>query len=109
MPVRIDIKRGDTYSRDFQLFSDYAQNITFNLTGYTIRSQIRSTSGALISTCTCTITNAAAGAFRVVAGSVVTAAWPLGDLLTDIELTSASGHVTSTETHTINVIKDETI
>ena len=109
MPVRIDIKRGDTYSRDFQLFADYAQNIAFNLTGYTIRSQIRSTSGSLISTCTCTITNAVAGTFKVASSAAVTAAWPLGDLLTDIELTSASGHVTSTETHTINVIKDETI
>lgn len=40
----IDIKRGDTYSRSFQLFSDYPQNIPFNLTGYTLRSHVRDAS-----------------------------------------------------------------
>lgn len=105
----IDIKRGDTYSRSFQLFSDYPQNIAFNLTGYTLRSHVRDASAALISTCTCTITNATTGSFQVVCAAANTASWTVGQLFTDVEFTSPAGHVMSTDTDTINVIKDQTI
>ena len=105
----IDIKRGDTYPRSFQLFSNRPLNITFKLHGYTIRSQIRSAADALVSTCTCTITDADEGTFEVICPAASTASWPVGQLFTDIELTSPSGFVMSTSTDTINVIKDETV
>jgi hypothetical protein len=109
MPETIEIKRGDTYSLDDQLVIDDGLNTPFPLTGYTLRSHVRDASKALITTCTCTVTNALLGTYKVSCTPIDTATWVVGQLFTDIEFTAADGFKFSTETFTINVIEDQTI
>lgn len=109
MPEVIEIKRGDTYSLSDQLVLDDGLNTPFPLTSYTLRSHIRDASKALITTCTCTITNATLGTYSVLCPPTDTATWAIGLLFTDIEFTSPEGFKFSTETFAINVIEDQTI
>lgn len=108
-------KRGDTfdYSDQFELTVDGA-TVT-DLTGATGASQLRHVGdaaagiepGALIADLVFAWVDASQGLYRV-RSSGSTAAWPLGMLKHDVQLTLASGDVVSTATELIKLVEDVT-
>lgn len=80
----ITFKKGDHFSVQCQYKNDAGVNTDFLALGITVASQVRRLDGRLLSTLT--VTPGATGAFSL-DGS--TAAWPLGDLLWDIQYTLA--------------------
>lgn len=101
----MDHKRGDTFNALCTLRD--AANQPVDLTGWTIRSQVRNASGGLIDTFDIVTVNAAAGQFRLFKST--TPGWVAGTLYSDIEYTNPDGHVVSTSTFEINCIKDQTV
>ncbi len=53
-------------------------------------------------------TNRVAGAYRISAAPAVTSAWPVNKLQADVEYTTASGQVVSTETFEVDCQMDVT-
>lgn len=102
----ITIKRGDTLAIAAAVTTD--AGAVFDLTGYTLRSQVRSSSGALVGTLTVTIVSAALGTYTLGAPAATTALWPTGQHLCDVEYVSAGGIVTSTKTFPLFVATDVT-
>jgi hypothetical protein len=102
----IEVKRGDTFSLDCQVFE--ADGVTpTDITAWTIRSQVRTTAGALLTSLTAAITTAADGEYTLTALPVDTAAWPRAARM-DIEYTDSGGVVLSTETLALDVVRDIT-
>lgn len=108
-------KRGDTfdYSDQFTLTIDGVEQP--DLTGFVGASQLRHAGdaaagilpGTLVATLEFTWLDATQRLFRVRhVGS--TDAWPLGTLLHDVQLTTASGDVVSTATERIKLVEDVT-
>lgn len=100
-------KRGDTfdYSDQFAMTDNGVPVPDF--TGMTGASQIRTAEGVLVAALTFSWLDATQGLFRVrFEGS--TAAWPLGTLLHDIQLTTGAGAVVSTATETFRLVQDVT-
>ena len=102
----ITVKRGDTLSVAGVATQD--SGVALNLTGYTVRSQVRSSAGALVAALTVTVTNAALGTFALGATAAATATWLAGRHVCDVEYTSAGGVVSSTATFPIAVSEDVT-
>lgn len=100
--VTIPFKRGDTFLVEGSV-SDNA--VPVDLTGWTIRSQVRN-GEALVADLGVTITNAAAGQYQLTKND--TTSWPVKDLSCDIEYTTDSGQIVSTETFTISCKADVT-
>lgn len=111
MPTsRISIKRGDTFAIETQWLTD---SVGVDLTGYTVRSQVRKSdpSQTIVETMTCTIDPDQAtnpGVVMIAASATQTALWPALTLAWDIEYTSAGGIVLSSETIEIVVVRDVT-
>ena len=102
----IEVKRGDTFSLDCQVFE--ADGVTpTDITAWTIRSQVRTTAGALLTSLTAAITTAADGEYTLTALPVDTATWPRAARM-DIEYTDSGGVVLSTETLALDVVRDIT-
>lgn len=105
----ITLKRGDT----FQIAVETPGK---DLTGYTVRSQVRRGT-SLIHTLTLTdfLPGPGGSMFQLIAfnpgGTLpgATVGWPVGELLCDIEYTAPSGLVVSTETFTIECVADITV
>jgi len=102
----IEIKRGDTLALECQVL-ELDEVTPIDITGWTIRSQVRSTAGALLTSLTVAITDAAEGKYTVVASPVDTATWPRVARM-DIEYTDADDTVQSTETLALDVLRDIT-
>lgn len=100
----LNFKRGDTFLIEAQLADN---GIPTDLTNWTIRSQVRRNS-QLIDTLDVTIVDAATGRYTL-SSSGATTAWPIAVLESDIEYTSPNGQIVSTETYSINCVKDVTI
>lgn len=101
----IDWKRGDSFVVDES--GMLADGVALDMTGWTIASQIRTQrSDTLVANLAVTWLNQDIGAYHL--ECVDTTAWPIGKLLWDIQFTDPDGYVTSTETVTINCIKDQT-
>lgn len=100
--MRIPFKRGDT----FLLEGTVTQNSTpQNITGWSIRSQVRN-GEALISDLVVEYVDRTIGKYRLRKDD--TTAWPAKVLTCDIEYTTDSGQVVSTETFEIEVKADVT-
>lgn len=108
-------KRGDTfdYSDQFELTIDGVA--VTNFTGMTGASQLRHAGdkaagiepGTLVADLVFTWIDASQGLYRVRSSSS-TAAWPLGTLKHDVQLTTAGGDVMSTPTELIKLVEDVT-
>jgi hypothetical protein len=103
----LQIKRGDTLDLDCRVY-EYAGGPALNLSGWTIRSQVRKRSGALVEVLVVTITDAAQGRYTLSAPAAKTALWTPDQARMDIEYTDPSGVVQSTETTTLDIIADVT-
>lgn len=97
------IKRGDTFVVEATLMQDGQPQ---DLTGWTIRSQVRQ-GGRLIADLAVEYVDRAAGVYRLSAPEG-TAAWAVGLLRSDIEYTMPSGQIASTETFDLECVEDVT-
>lgn len=102
----ITLKRGDTLAVDGVVAQDAGGAV--DLTGYTVRSQVRRQSGDLVSALTVTVTNAALGTFTLVAAAAETRGWAPGRHACDVEYASGGGVVSSTESFPFTVLEDVT-
>lgn len=107
MKALAPIKRGDTFEINGQLLADQLTNTPFDLTGYTVRSQLRN-QDSLIQELTAAITDAPNGRYKISATPAQTVAWPIATLSTDIEFTSGTGKKMTTETLSLPVMRKET-
>lgn len=102
---RIDLKRGTTLVLECALQSG---GEPVDISGWTIECQINGPSGGAVHTFAPQVTDAAAGAYKLVAAPAETAGWPVGSLTTDIKYRDADGRVMKTKTFVINLVADET-
>ncbi len=104
MGVTISLKRGDTFLVQATAQQDGSPQ---DLTGWTIRSQVRNGS-SLVAELSVIYTNPGAGQYRLTCPASVTHNWPIKLLDCDVEYTSPAGQVISTETFKIDVKADVT-
>ena len=103
--ANITHKRGDT----LEWIVTLTQNVTaVDISDWTITSQIRQDSHILIANLTVTKLNSSQGQFSLTATPTQTAAWPLGAHLVDIEFIDNTGYVVSSQTFTLQLVKDIT-
>jgi len=98
-------KRGDTFELSCTLENE---GNPVDITNFTITAQVRQADDTLLQALTVTKTDAANGAFTLGATSTETEGWEVLQYQCDIEFIEGSGEVNSSETFTINVIKDIT-
>jgi hypothetical protein len=107
MPT-IEIKRGDTFDLECTAYESL-DGPARSLAGWSIRSQVRSQSGALLTELVVTMTDVATGSYRLSLGpGSNTSTWSVGVYAMDIEYTDPDGVIQSTETLAVSVIRDET-
>lgn len=99
------LKRGDTFS--LSCTQANADNTPEDLTGITIRSQIRTIRGELVCDLTVTKLDQTISPGVFVLESNDTKSWPVGTCYLDVEYTT-EGVVTSSETIELPVIRDIT-
>lgn len=102
--ANITHKRGDTLEWVVTLTQDA---VAVNITDWTIKSQIRQDT-TLIAELTVTKTNSLSGQFSLTATATQTASWTLGTSSVDIEFTDPTGYVVSSQTFTLQLVKDIT-
>ena len=102
----IQAKRGDTFRLPCRAWA--AEGVPQPLAGWSIRSQVRYASGALAADLEVVITDMDNGNYDLVAAPEVTTQWRIGGARMDIEYTSPSGVVSSTETFRLSIKRDET-
>lgn len=100
-------KRGDDFNLAFSLTDPNNANAPVDITGWTIRSQIRRGNN-LTAELTVTITDAVNGNFTLTAGSTLTAGWKVDTHTCDIQFTRPAAGVTSSETFNVIVCEDVT-
>jgi hypothetical protein len=111
MALSFEFKRGDSFNLSGTVTD--ADDLPVDLTGYTITSQLRSQTGALIQTFTVTVTDAANGLYTISAPATGTAPntgtdiWPIGTAKFDVQF-AVGAEVTSSETVTLKVVEDYT-
>jgi len=105
MPATISFKRGDTLVLNNTVRVNGAVT---NITGWTIRCQLRDNQGQLVAALTPTITNAVAGEYKLQSPTATTG-WATGKLRADIEYTTAAGQIVSTDTFYVSVVPDVTV
>lgn len=98
-------KRGDTFQLSCTVENE---GVPVDITNITIAAQVRRPDDELLQDLTVTKTDATNGAFTLGATAAETETWEVVRYQCDIELTEANGEVNSTETFTINVLKDIT-
>ena len=100
-------KRGDTFdlSGSVEVTSNGVSVSDF--TGWSGRCQVRAGDGSLIEELIFEWLNISTGLLRI-RSAAPTEGWPLGPARTDIQLTSPSGDVVSTETAVIEIVEDIT-
>lgn len=102
--ANITHKRGDT----LEWVVDLTQNgSAVDITGWTITSQIRQET-TLIDTLAVDVVNAANGQFNLLATPAQTSSWALGSHSVDIEFISPTGFVVSSQTFTLQLVRDIT-
>ena len=105
MTTQIKHKRGDDFVLAARVTEDDGAT-PINLTGWTIRAQIRTSTDALVAEIDVTVTDVADGRYTLIAAG--TDGWPLGVHRADIEYIDQAGRVISTETFWVPVERDET-
>jgi hypothetical protein len=108
LPRLNPFKTGDTYN----LACRYRDaGVPQDLTGATIRAQIRTPSGGLVATLEPTLADQddpeTVGRFTLAPDPADTTGWPIGAHLADIEIT-IGGVIRSTETFVQPVVRDQT-
>lgn len=104
-------KQGDTLELTFQLKRDGSP---VNITNYTISSQLRDSTDALLVTdnfngsLAFTLINATAGQFQLSANATATSEWPVRTYDCDVQIIDLGGDTSSSETFKIKVVKDIT-
>jgi hypothetical protein len=93
-------RRGSTYELQCQ-YTD-AAGVPQSLTSIQVRSQIRTSAGALVDDCTVTLTDIPVGKFMLRVLS--TSEWPITNLMQDIQYVLADGRIINTSPITINVV-----
>lgn len=101
-------KVGDTFDVSDQLIMTADGVAVTDFTGMTGASQIRGTNGMLIANLVFTWLDATQGLYRARYDGGSTQGWPLGMANHDVQLTTASGDVVSTETEHIQLVHDVT-
>ncbi len=101
--VSIPFKRGDTFLVQGTVSQD---SVAQDISGWAVRSQVRDGS-TLVSELVVAITSAADGTYTLTKSD--TTAWPVKTLSCDIQYTTASGQIVSTETFQIVVQADITL
>ena len=99
-----NFKRGDTMLLTVTYKVD---GIPTSISTIDIASQIRTQYGTLIDSMIVTKSGSSTGVFTLAPSDSDTSAWPLGNLLCDIEFTQ-SGNIRSTETFGIVVVEEIT-
>lgn len=99
-------KRGDTFIFGVYVKATVNGAIQTDLTGWTGSSQIRQMNGAKIADLTFSWDDASVAAGRLYYAS--TAAWPVGDAVIDIQMTTPAGEIISSETIHIEIQEDVT-
>lgn len=102
--VSIKVKRGDTFVLDGVLSEGGTPT---DMTGWTVRSQVRY-GVSLLAELQVDYLDRAAGRYRLTALPSVTAQWPVNKLQADVEYTTSSGQVVSTETFEVDCLADVT-
>jgi len=102
--ANITHKRGDTLEWVVTLTQDGS---VVNISDWTITSQIRQDT-TLIASLTVTKTDSANGVFSLTATAASTASWSLGTHSVDIEFINDSGFVVSSQTFTLQLVRDIT-
>jgi hypothetical protein len=101
-------KRGDTFDLSGAIDVTLDGQAVQDLTGWTGRSQLRTTAGKLVAELDFVWLDATKRLVRLRKSASATLTWELGEVLIDIELTSPAGDVVSTPTATLLVTKDNT-
>lgn len=104
----IPFKRGDSFRPSLAVTTE--DGTPQDITGWTIRSQVRDRKGVLVATLTAANRVDAAGTFTLAPADAQSAesGWPEGEIEWDIEYTDAAGIVRSTETIIIRCERDVT-
>ena len=102
MAEAMDFKRGDTFTISAVVTTN---GVPENLTGWTIKSQLRDGRGALVAELVTAIEDAVNGVYSLTFAD--TTGWPITELYGDVEYTFG-GTILSTETFTVNVVEDIT-
>lgn len=103
--ANITHKRGDTLEWVVTLTQN---SVAVDVTQWTIKSQIRQDTSTLVYEFVVTKTDAVNGVFSLSATPAETASWPLGSLLIDIEFIDPTGYVISSQTFTMQIVRDIT-
>lgn len=107
MTAQLTIKRGDDFRMDISLTDPNNNNDPVDITGWTIRSQVRRGKN-LTAELTVAIIDAANGQFRLTAPASATETWKVDTHKCDIEFTQPAIGVTSSETFEVIVSEDVT-
>ena len=99
----LNFKRGDTFTTEAVLVDG---NTPTDLTGWSIRSQIRR-NNQLIDELVVDIVAPEEGRYTMTS-SAPTTNWPIATLRSDIEYTTPTGQIISTDTYYINCVEDIT-
>lgn len=98
-------KRGDTFELQIDLsLSGQVEDIS----GWTIRCDLKDLQGNLIKSFSPQEIDYTLGKFLLLASASETENWPIGALRFDLEFTDNSGFIVSSETLSVNIIKDVT-
>jgi hypothetical protein len=108
-------KRGDTWSTVGQAtIKDLTTGELVDLTDWQIASELRKPDGTLIAAFACTYTGTTTDPETEVETQTFThiatdtSSWPVGMAEIDVQFTSPSGQVVSTDTQVIKVVRDVT-
>ncbi len=96
----IKLKKGDSFLLAFQVQDD--DGAVLSLVGYSISSQVRTSTDQLVAQLDVEVTDAVAGQLTVGASSTSTSAWPVGKLLCDLRI-DLGGDISHSETFEILV------
>jgi hypothetical protein len=97
-------RRGSTYEVQCQ-YTD-AAGVPIDITNVQVKSQIRTSTGTLVADCVVTFTDIPAGKFML--RVLNTDAWPIANLVQDIQYTLTDGRTINTSPITINVVASVT-
>jgi len=103
--MSITHKRGDTFEA---VVVATLNGAPLDITGWTIRAQLRDLKNVVVKDFGVTVLNAPAGQFTLNATAAETALWHLASYLCDIELVDLNGFVQSSDTFSVRVIRDIT-
>jgi hypothetical protein len=99
------LKQGDTFALAGSAKQD--SGAALDLTGATLRAQVRPRDGAgfgvVVQELTYAVVSATLGTFTLSATAAQTALWPTGRLACDLELTESGGAVVHSETVDVHV------